>query len=119
MSGNARFGYFVRKVTDFGELWGLFNNGWAMGKDGDGRMAVLFWPEQGFAEMYATGEFANHKPKRIALDDFMEKWIPGMTKDNYQVAVFPTTSGRAVFVSPDSIRQAIADERKGLELPSE
>ncbi len=119
MSGNHRFGYFVRKVADFGELWGLFSNGWAMGKDDDGRMAVLFWPEQEFAEMYATGEFANHKPKQIALDDFLGKWIPGMTKDNYKVAVFPTTLGRAVFVSPVFLHQAIADERKGLELSSE
>ncbi len=119
LSANDRFGYFVRKVADFGAVWGLFKDGWAMGKDDDGRVAVLFWPEEAFAERYATGEFANHEPKQISLDHFMEKWIPGMTKDNYQVAVFPTTAGRAVFVSPDFLLEAIAEERKGLELDSD
>jgi hypothetical protein len=119
LSGNDRFGYFVRKVADFEELWGLFKDGWAMGKDDDGRVALLFWPEQAFAEEYAKGEFVNHKPKKIALDHFIKNWIPGMIKDNFQAAVFPTNVGQAVFVSPDFLLQAIVEERKGLEADSE
>ena len=119
MSGRDRFGYFVRKVSDFREIWGLFDNGWAMGEDDEGRKAVLFWPEEAFAEKSAVGKYENHKPRKIELDYFVEKWIPGLTKDNYQIAVFPTTGGKAVFVSPDFLLQSIAEESEGLELPSD
>jgi hypothetical protein len=115
MSGSDRFSYFIRKVADFGKLWGLFKDGWAMGSDDDGRTAVLFWPEKDFAESYAAEKLEDHRPDSIDLDYFIEKWIPGMNNDKFQVAVFPTPTGRAVFVSPDFLAQAITEERKGLE----
>ena len=44
-----------------------------MGEDDEGRKAVLFWPEEAFAEKSAVGKYENHKPRKIELDYFVRE----------------------------------------------
>lgn len=111
LTAQERFGYFVRKAADFCEVWGLFNKGWAMGSDDNGNKAILLWPEREFAQLFASSKLHDHIAKAISLDDFLNKWIPGLIEDNYHVAVFPTPSSRAVFIMPDILLHAINEER--------
>jgi Protein of unknown function (DUF2750) len=105
-----RFGYFVRKVADFQQAWGLFSEGWASAEDSAATRVIPFWPEAGFAASCATGAWIGYEPKAIALDDFLAKWLPGMKKDGVGVAVFPTRSDRGVIVTPDFLRDALEAE---------
>src|SRR5882724_9595574 len=84
-----RYEYFVKKVADWEELWSLWSDGWAlMGDKGHGE-AVPVWPHALFAEASAVGEWLGYAPKRIALEEWLNKWIPGMEIDHRAVAVFP------------------------------
>jgi len=40
----------------------------------------------------------------ISLDDWLDKWLPGILKDGRQVAVFPVLGGHGVIVSPTRLR---------------
>ena len=42
MQGEEKLLYFIRKVSDFAEVWGLFADGWAMTADNEGRKAIPF-----------------------------------------------------------------------------
>ncbi len=110
MNGADRFSYFVRKVADFEALWGLFDDGWAIASDSDDAKVIPFWPEQEFAAACAESEWASYRPVEIALDDLLDTWIDGLTKDGLLVAVFPTKDNRGVVVTPIDLRTALQDE---------
>ena len=99
LSPAGRYGYFVTKVSQQGELWGLScSEGWALASGDDGRQAVPVWPHPAFALASAVGSWEGNAPELIKLEDWMSKWLPGLAKDGLQVAVFPTATARAVFV---------------------
>ena len=67
LSAAERYGYFIRKVSDFEEVWALMGN----------NEQVLFpvWSEKEFAELC---KWDNYQPNSIPLDDFIEKLLPKM-----------------------------------------
>lgn len=95
LTASERYDYFIRKVADFEEVWGLKDaEGWAlMGSEEQ----VLFpiWSEKEFAELC---KWDNYQPTPIPLDDFMEKLLPKLEKDSVMLAVFPLTQGKVLFV---------------------
>ena len=52
----------------------------------------------------------------IDLKSFLEKWLPGMEKDNLLVAVFPTPAGKSAYVQPAVLQESIEEELKQYEL---
>lgn len=99
--GAERYRYFVKRVADTEEVWSLFaEGGWASAEDGSRCASIPVWPHSAFAVRCVTGLWAAFEPKRIPLDIWLERWIPGMTQDGKRVAVFPTPADRAVVVEP-------------------
>jgi hypothetical protein len=112
MDADERYLYFIRKITDFELIWGLYNEGWAMAGNQLNQEVIVFWPERGFAEICQTGAWKNYKPKEITLADFISKWLPGMEKDNKKAGVFYTPKGQGVVLEPGKILQDINEELK-------
>lgn len=110
LSPEERYLYFVRKVADFEEVWGLFSEGWAM-VEVDSQQAIPFWPERVLADLCCTSSRANYQVRRIALDAFMNKWLPGMKNDGLAVVVFPLTDGKGIAIAPDDLLSALEQER--------
>jgi hypothetical protein len=82
--------YFVRKVTDFEVVWGLRNDaGWFMSST-DAGLAFPVWPEHAFAAACAVDDC---RVEPIALDHFMNVWLPGLEKEGQRVLVFPLSTG--------------------------
>jgi hypothetical protein len=111
----SRYSYFVRKVADFEKVWGLCEGGWALMGDDAGNQLLPVWPEREFAEALAQGDWASHTAKAIPLEDFVEKWLPGMEKDGTQLAVFPTPSGNGVLAAPPRLLADLRSEMKQYE----
>lgn len=60
------FPYFVRKVTDFEEIWDLSDGTeWALLGDSNDNQLFPVWPEKDFAEICANGVWENYVPKSI------------------------------------------------------
>lgn len=88
MNDENRYNYFIRKISDFEIVWGLFDNGWAVLQSVEpGVINVPFWPEKEFAQICATGIWHNYSPKEITLEDFVDKWLPGIIVDGRNVCV--------------------------------
>ncbi len=68
MGRGDRFDYFLHKVSDYEEVWGLHDNGWATSGFADGE-AVPFWPEAALAMSCATAEWSGYKARSIPLGD--------------------------------------------------
>ena len=91
-----RYEYFIKKVTDFEEVWGLYNNGWVTTTDSDGRTLIPFWPRKEFAEACALYEWKSYVAKSIELDEFINEWLPGMREDGVVPSIFWNNDDSAV-----------------------
>ena len=106
----ARYEYFIKKVADHEELWGLWDEGWALLADEEEAELVPVWPHPDFAKAYANGEWQNFHPRLIELDDWLEEWIPEMLKDHRKVAVFPTADRLTTTAEPSRLRADLESE---------
>lgn len=91
-----RYEYFIKKVADYEEVWGLYNDGWATADDGLGNLCIPFFPREEFAKHCAVAEWSHYKPKSIDLHHFIDAWLVGMKKDNVKASVFPTNTNTAI-----------------------
>lgn len=110
MTEDERYDYFIRKVADFEQVWGLNDNGWALLGDDDGNQILPLWPEREFAELCAVDQWKNYKPESIELDNFLEKWIPGMINDKTLINIFLTPDAKGTVVSPPTLESDLQDE---------
>jgi hypothetical protein len=106
-----RYSYFLKKVSDWRQLWSLATvDGWAEASDDAVKMLVPIWPHERFAKACATAAWQDYEPRRIDLDVWIEHWIPGMTKDGKEVAVFPTPDEKGVVVPPERLFADLSQE---------
>lgn len=115
LSKEERYNYFIRKVADFEQVWGLYNDGWALLGDDLNNQVFPFWPEKEFAELCANDQWSGYEPKSIDLDNFMEKWIPGMEKDKIEVNIFYTPQSKGVTISPNQLGNDLGEELEQYE----
>ncbi|PLY39782.1 hypothetical protein CSZ94_24570 [Janthinobacterium sp. ROICE36] len=109
-----RHAYFVRKVADTQEVWGLQHDGWATAQAG-GKVVIPFWPEAAFAQACASGEWEHFQPRAIALGDFLAKWLPGMASNDELASVFSVPQGGASIVAPADLLRDLQHESEQYE----
>lgn len=108
LPSKERFSYFVRKVTDFEEVWGLSDGTeWALLDDSNDNQLFPVWPEKDFAEICANGVWENYVPKSIPLEDFLSKLSPKLTSEEISYAVFLTTDNKGIVISPKELCEII------------
>jgi hypothetical protein len=112
LPGPKRYEYFVKHTADENQIWSLWQGGWALARDSQGRELVPVWPHQIYAEACATKEWEGYAPQAISMDAWLERWIPGMIEDKRFAAVFPTPEDKGIVVEP---RRLEADLRAELE----
>ena len=111
LSGEERYSYFIKKVTDWEEVWSLRNqDGWVLAADPSGHEVVPVWPHERFAQACAEGSWKGCDPVVIKLGEWMKRWIPGMVKDGRQVAIFPTPHDKGVVLHPGRLHNDLCDE---------
>lgn len=102
LSASKRYEYFIKKVADSEEIWGLYNEGWAVTKDDDGNLLIPFWPKKEFAEYCATGEQGQYVAESIDLYEFIQQWLQNMDEEGYKPSIFWNNTDSAV-VSIDTL----------------
>jgi hypothetical protein len=115
LSEKEKYNYFIRKVVDFEEIWGLYNNGWALLGDEKNNQVCVFWPEKELAELCAIGKWNGYEACVIDLNDFLEKWITGMEKDNFLVSIFYNNQSMGKTVLPQQLRNDLIKELEQYE----
>lgn len=110
LNANKRYEYFIKKVADFEEVWGLYNQGWVQAEDDNHNITITFWPNKEYATLCAIGEWSNCIPKSIALEKFISKWIPGMKKNSLKPCVFLTPNDKGIVVDCEKLLKDLYEE---------
>ncbi len=107
MSAEQRYDYFISQCAELKQVWGLSSDdGWVILPD-EGEEHFPIWSHAELALQWAAGEFADCQPKAVALDEWLEKWLPGMEEDNLLAAVCPNQEGDAIVVAAEELREDI------------
>ncbi len=104
-----RFDYFLNTVDAEKEIWVLVNDSREFLKifaEDEGFEYVPVWPSSALAQAYVQEE-AGLTPKSIALPEFMQKWVAGLTRDGLDVGVFPAPDGSVWLLKPDELKREL------------
>ena len=97
-----RYAYFVKSVRQAGQVWALrASDGFVIMGDESGGEYLPVWPGERFAAAYAS---PGENPEPIPMDAWMERWLPGLERDNSGVAVFPVEDDSGAVVALDQLR---------------
>ncbi|KQY94487.1 hypothetical protein ASD24_02720 [Paenibacillus sp. Root52] len=88
LPANIRYEYFIKKVVDSEEVWGLYENGWSVTEDDKGNKLVPFWPKKEFAEYCASDDWGIYSTKRINLTEFINEFLPNFKKEGFLPSIF-------------------------------
>lgn len=116
LTAPERYTYFIKKAADLEEIWSLKNKeGWVLASDSEGHEIVPVWSHAEYAKLCTNNNWRDCSPEVINLRDWIDKWIPGMTKDNRKIAVFPTIVINAVVVEPGKLLDDLNAELSKME----
>lgn len=96
VAANKRYEYFIKKVVDREEVWGLYDNGWAVTEDDYGNKMIPFWPRKEFAQNCIQDTWENYEPEKIDLYEFIDEWLPNMKEDGLKPSIFWNNHDSAV-----------------------
>jgi hypothetical protein len=85
-----RYKYFIEKVTNLEELWGLYDDGWAMFTNKENQRFIPFWPKKIFAEMCTSDFGKEYRPEPIDIYNFVDNWLLELKSKNINPAIFYT-----------------------------
>jgi len=106
-----RYSHFIKRVADWEEVWSLKSeDGWVVSGDDQGRELVPVWPHPLYAEICAEGKWTGTRPEAIALNEWLERWTPGMISDQRLISVFPTPQGQSIAVEPNRLKEDLERE---------
>jgi hypothetical protein len=110
LPGVKRFEHFIKVIADWQEVWGLYDNGWALAAADDGTTVFPLWPAKEYAQVCAVNEWTGYEPRSISLSDFTEGLLPKLKLDGVLPGVFFTPTSRGVTPSVDELKLALDAE---------
>ncbi len=102
-----RYAYFLQRVAESGEVWGLDGEGWALALDDAGRDVLPLWPAPEFAALCATRLWAGFQPRAIKLQELLENVLPQLEEEGMPVGIFFTPEGQGHPVSAGELIEAL------------
>jgi Protein of unknown function (DUF2750) len=115
LPGIKRFEHFIKVVADTQEVWGLYQDGWALAATDDGKSVFPLWPAEEYAQLCAVGEWDGQTPRAITLSEFTEELLPNLKRDGVLPCVFFTPTSKGVTPSVDELMSALQAELRNYD----
>lgn len=81
---------FVREVVANARVWAIRDNeGFPTSTNSSGETAMPFWSLESRAQKVVdtVSAYRDFKPEQIALDEFVDLWLPGLERDQLLVGL--------------------------------
>lgn len=104
---SRRHAWFLQRVRESGEVWGLYMEGWALAFDEEERDVLPLWPTDATARLCATHLWEGFEPRRIPLAELVEQLLPELAEEGISVGVFFTPRGQGWPVTAAALREQL------------
>ena len=109
---DKRLTYLLQQVVSNKEIWILADEHGCMMLNTDDEDCVPVWPNEEFAQGWATGDWQACKPQAISLAKWYSRWSLGLTDDELALVVFPNQDNQGLVLFPEEFEQALLKETK-------
>ncbi|TXJ09362.1 MAG: DUF2750 domain-containing protein [Acinetobacter sp.] len=98
-----RYRYFIQTIVETQQVWGLFNDGWAIGASSEGRHSLPVWAGRSYASLCQTEFWSSYAPTMISLDNFIFQMLPYIAEQKVLLSIMMTPEGQSVFLEPNRV----------------
>ncbi|MFT4937962.1 MAG: hypothetical protein ACI88A_000984 [Paraglaciecola sp.] len=98
-----RLAYLLKEVVTNNEIWILTDQDGCVMLNTDDEDCAPVWPNQEFAQAWATGEWAECKAEAISLNKWHSRWTSGLEQDDVAIAVFPNLNEEGLVISSQEL----------------
>jgi hypothetical protein len=102
-----RYELFIQLIVSNKEVYGLYNDGWAVQGDGNSNFFFPVWPDEAFAKIMISDNWKQYHPKQITLTDFYNVHLAQFESKNVKLSIFPTLHHNTLLVKPDVLKRDI------------
>jgi len=110
LPGAKRYEHFIKVVVNWEEVWGLYQDGWALAATDDGKKVFPVWPAKEYAALCAAREWSGYEPTSFSLDSLMDELLPNLKRDGVLLGVFYTPSDKGITPTIDQVLEDINHE---------
>ena len=110
-----RYSHFIKVAANGSRVWGLYEDGWALMGTNSGQEVLPVWPAGEYAALYATDDWAGHKPRAIPIDEFLHDLLPSLREAGRVIAVFPVPGQGGVVPDLDVVEADLKHELSRIE----
>ena len=110
LESKERYGYLIRKVADFEQVFLIVDKkGNYITCGNNNEMIIPIWPELEFAQELIKIEWKKCEVKKIELTDFMN-WMDKLKTESYLIGGFPNKKLNSIVVKPLEIKNHLMFE---------
>ncbi|WP_028863962.1 DUF2750 domain-containing protein [Psychromonas aquimarina] len=110
-----RYFYLLKEVVKNSQIWLLVDEHGCVMLNTEDEDCVPVWPNQEFAEAWATEEWSHCKAEAISLQKWFDRWTHGLEEDELALVVFPDQNSEGLIFFPDEfdfeLRQQVKKSR--------
>lgn len=102
-SDTKRAEYFFNETVKNNLLWILTDEHGCVMLNTDDEDCVPVWPNEAFAQAWATDEWQACKAESISLNKWFSRWSQGLADDELALVVFPSQDEQGLIYYPDEL----------------
>lgn len=110
LSSEERYKHFVKVIADWEEVWGLYDEGWAISETDDGLKTFPCWPAKEYAQQCAIDTWSNYEAISISTDEFIEEFLKDLENKSIYISVFPNIEGHCIVQDASELANDLRDE---------
>ena len=99
-NAEQRSAYLLTALVENKIIWTLVDDDGAMILTTDEEDCIPVWPDDTFAMDWVNDEWSHCRAHSISLDEWQQRWLPGLEEDEIQVALFPLPAEEGLIMAP-------------------
>ena len=107
LSDEKRAKYFFDAVQKSQKIWILTDEHGCVMLNTEDEDCVPVWPDEEFAQAWATDEWSNCKAEAISLQKWLSRWSQGLDQDELALVVFPSQDEQGLVYYPDEFEHEL------------
>jgi hypothetical protein len=107
-----RLSYLLQQVVSNKEIWILADEHGCVMLNTEDEDCVPVWPNEEFAQRWATDEWQQCKAEAISLSKWYSHWSTGLFDDELALVTFPNQDNQGLVLFPEEFEEALVKETK-------
>ncbi len=112
LDDEQRARYFFKEAVIQNQVWILKDEHGCVMLNTEEEDCIPVWPNQEFAQAWATEEWQTCVAESISLNKWFSRWSQGLEEDQLAIVVFPNQAEQGLVFYPDELEVELRKQQK-------